>query len=51
MRALVKTEREKEDDELKDGDNKRSGFQANTPFRLRLRVVVRAARAELKDSG
>ena len=32
MRALVKTEREKEQNELKDGNGERSRLQANTPM-------------------
>ena len=50
--ALVKTEREKEQDKLEYGNNECSGLQGNTPkFRLLRRVFGCADRAELKDSG
>jgi hypothetical protein len=47
----MKTERENEQHKLEDVDDERSGLQANTPFRLNRRVVLRAGKAELKDSG
>ncbi len=49
--ALVKTEREKEQDELEDGNNEGSGLQGSAPFLQLRREFRRAGKAELEDSG